>query len=269
MTTEMTEKIYNALNGDYQERDWETLMQRRNFRKGRNVARFYENERPFLEAMVLIPEDEGLATVEMQEEGCDTECSIPKYKSHALDAIFAACARKFSEPAKLSDKYRLLFYVNAMMPEEMQRCQNHRDHIIAGINNSKYAEHGFRYDDEAMNANLTCKFEQMGFSGAKDTDVVQALWNKSKESTSGFLDGFSWKFFSNYLLEHNPEIVTSFDYIRKGLANRSLSNLLISVPVNPAAETNDWDRKRRGMPEEKVWKPILEYIDNAITDKGK
>jgi len=262
----MTEKIYNALNGDYQERDWETLNQRRTFRAERNVAHFFDNERPFLEAMVLIPEDEGLATVEMQKEEFNPECSIPEYQPQALEAIFTACARKFSEPAKLSDKQSLLLYVTALMPKEMHRFQKHKDQINAGINNSKYADREFRYNDEDMNQVLSQRFEQMGFSGAKDTDVVQALWAKSKESTSGFLGSFSWKFFADYLLEHSPEITTSFDYIRKGLANRSLSNLLISVPVNPAAETDDWDRKRRGMPSEKTWRPILEHIDNAITE---
>ena len=279
---ELTEKIYNALNGEYQERNqqvevidcesgdrtWETRITScsRHFPKKTGWGAHLGREE--LEALVLIPEEMGAAEVKRvyHSGGAVKGFYTPEYTEEALEAIFAAYAKKFSEPGKLTDKYSLIFSPHAVIPKEMSRFQNHKDKITAGINNSEYRGHRFRHDDEEVHDVLSIRLEQMGFSGAKDTGLVQALWSKSKESTSGFLRGFSWNVFADYLLEHNPEIVTEFDYIRQGLSRRSLSNLLISIPVNPGAETNDWDRKRRGMPEEKIWRPILEFVDKAIME---
>jgi len=143
----------------------------------------------------------------------------------------------------------------------MPRFYEHKNAVLEGVGNVSFG--GYNPSDAL--AGLSAYIEQMGFNGAKDKDMVQALWRKAVSIPTGYTDRLTWQFFADYILEHGSKIVTAFDYLRKGIARNNLATLLGTIPSNPSAEISEREMERRWTPSEEVYKPILQAVNDVIT----
>jgi hypothetical protein len=222
---------------------------------------FKRNE---LEALVLIPEDFGLAKVERvyNSSGAVGGFYTPQYAEEALQAIIDAYSRVFAEEGEIFKKSWWFHPISTMLPDEMKRFAQHRDRIIAGIKNAYFdKKKGYKNNDAALD-NLAGVTKKMGINHATDQEFMKVFWDKIKENPNGFVGTGAWGAVAEYIMENNPQMVIEFDGLRRGIAEHSLPEMLWVIPVNQEAETDEI--KRRGNLPAEVYVPILKAVEKTI-----
>ena len=288
MTNELSQKMYDALNGKHPNREgvkvaseYISIVSREpmtlspysfnthcpdatNWRERYNpgVTLF---DKGVLEAMVLIPEDAGQAKVRRIYWASAAAAGFltPEYTEEAVSSLIDAYSRKFADSGEIFEKSWMFQPVSCILPNEMQRFAQHRDRIIAGLKSAYFNEESGLKQNAAALDNLAGVTRSMGINHSTDKEFIQAFWKKAMENPNGYLGVGAWKAGAEYLMEKNPQMVSEFEMLRRGVAEHPLSHLLWAIPVNQKAE--DREKQRRGNLPTEVYAPIFDAVEKTIT----
>jgi len=294
--TELREQIYGALNGNHPNRDGVEVDGEYNgnprevktlnphsfnihFKKPCPDAKTVSercgpgarlSNTNSLEAMVLIPEDAGQATIKRvywDEGGVHGGGFLtPTYTEEGISSLIDAYARKFSDEGEIFTKSWMINPILNILPNEIKRFGQHRDRIIAGIKNSNFFEkNGYDHNDAGLE-NLAYFTGEMGIVNATDKEFMNAFWEKIKESPNGYVGTGAWGAVAEYVMQNNPQRVMESDWLKSGVAHCSLPDLLWAIPVNQKGGEKRIQRSRkRGNLSEKIYAPIIETIEKTIS----
>ena len=280
-------RIYKALNGEFLDRKGQEAKCKHGRKdlatckreETHSVTKFHSHfpnkgdtwgidlGRRYLEALVLIPEDEGVITKLQRvyhSGGAVGGFYTPTYKEEGIEAIFGAFMKKISESKDIYEYRWITIVLETVLPNEIYRLLNilGQEAMAEGVKNFKWKDSSPGDQEGCFGAGIA-RLTKIGFTGIVNTELLKAIWEKAKTSPSGYLDDLAWTFIIRYLMEVNPEIATCCKYIRRSIPNYSLGKCLRCFPTSKA-DINPRDQRQVCVPSKEDQKIVLDLVEKAI-----
>lgn len=246
--------MYQALKGNYAERSDDRRVQANNTK---NSIFSHTLDRPYLEAIVLIPEDAGVADIKREYiQNYDTVITGIKLSDDALSPLVEAHAKVFSEPGTIQYKNGLLFSFCHLFPGSFQRFKQYRDEVLEGIMKMDYETKDGNYggiDHEIEN--IAHYLKEMSLD--QDKEILDAFWEKARDTPRGWLTSSEWIPFVNYIVKNDDEsfrALTNEKEVRDNLTVTGIARILTQIRINP---------------NECYWTKKHKFLDNATGQRMK